>query len=44
MVRWLMENGCPRGQLAREDVVNLWPARTAADSRRLAEARWLMGV
>ncbi len=42
LVRWLLEAGCPRGQLIVVDATSLWPVDTLADSGRLVEAARLL--
>ncbi len=44
MVRWLLEAGCPRGQLYIESCLDEWPWGTPADSGRLVEAVRLLAA
>ncbi len=42
LVRWLLEAGCPRGELKLVDALNTWPCDTPADSAQLGEAVQLL--
>ncbi len=42
MLRWLMDAGCPQGELGLASVVSLWPSAIPAEGQRLLEAVQLL--
>ncbi len=38
MLRWLVEEGCPRDDFCISDIVSMWSSETAAQGRQLVEA------